>query len=276
VTVKLTNKTKVTQVYTPSVITGVSAAASLGTGVGVGTSTPDYAYGDAGFKASPSSIKVKAGKTVKVKLKLTAPSVLPGRAGLLYGGWVRFTSAGTGNTVTVPFAGMRGDYQAVKLLNGFKLPVTDTVSWTLPTLSYVDGDGYLQAQTAPGRDYSMDPDAYDIPIVLYHLDYPASDVQLRVTNTATKKSYDAIINLDYVKGSKASSKSTHLYKQSRDDSFQELDFYGAYYSKGKVKWVPSGSYTLQLRVLKPLGSSSKSSHWETFTTPGFTISWFDE
>jgi subtilisin family serine protease len=276
VTVKLTNKTKATQVYTPSVVTGVSAAASVGTGVGVGTSTPTYAYGPAGFKASPSSIKVKASKTVKVKLKLTAPSVLPGRAGLLYGGWVKFTSAGTGNTVTVPFAGVRGDYQAVKLLNGFKLPVSETESWSLPTLSYVDQDGYLQAQTAPGRGYSMDPDTYDVPIVLYHLDYPASDVQLRVTNTATRKSYDAIINLKYVKGSKASSKSTHLYKQSRDDSFQELDFFGAYYSKGKVKWVPSGSYTLQLRVLKPLGSAKKSSHWETFTTPKFTISWYDE
>ncbi len=276
VTVKLTNKTKATQVYTPSVITGVSAAASVGTGVGVGTSTPTYAYGTAGFKASPSSIKVKAGKTVKVKLKLTAPTVLPGRAGLLYGGWVKFTSVGIGNTVTVPFAGVRGDYQAVKLLNGFKLPVSDTESWSLPTLSYVDQDGYIHAQTAPGRGYSMDPDAYDVPIVLYHLDYPASDVQLRVTNAKTKKSYDAIINFKYVKGSKASSKSTHLYKQSRDDSFQELDFFGAYYSKGKVKWVPSGSYTLQLRVLKPLGSAKKSSHWETFTTPKFTINWYDE
>ncbi len=79
---------------------------------------------------------MKAGKTVKVKVKMTAPnpSVLKGKAGMLYGGWVQFTTTGAGNTVTVPFVGMRGDYQAVKVLNKFKYRRRRQRSWSMPGL----------------------------------------------------------------------------------------------------------------------------------------------
>jgi hypothetical protein len=225
-----------------------------------------------GFKAS-KSVTVKAGKTVKVKVKLTPPSVLKGKAGLLYGGWVQFTTTGAGNTVTVPFAGLRGDYQAVKLLNKFK-PVIDAQghTWSLPSLGYVDGDGFLAAETGSGHVYSMEQDlGFDVPFVLYHLDYPASDVTMKITNTKTKKSYDAILDWSQVSNSgKASSKSLHLNRQSRDASFQYVYFLGIDY-KGTAYRVNDGTYTLTLKVLKPLGTSKKKSHWESFTTKPFVI-----
>ncbi len=270
VTISLTNKTTAKLTYKIARISGVSAAASTSGGNEVGTTTPIYAWSDAGFKAS-KTVTVKAGKTVKVKVKITAPnpSALKGKAGMLYGGWVQFTTTGAGNTVTVPFAGMRGDYQSVKVLNKFKFFDGDS-AWTLPTLGYVSGI-YLTPETGKGHTFTMVDD--DIPFVFYHLDYPASDVMMKITNTKSKKSYDVILDWSTYKGGpsyKISGKSTHLYKQSRDADFQYASFGGIY--KGGEAWsVADGTYTLTLKVLKPLGSSKKKSHWESFTTKPFVI-----
>lgn len=267
VTISLTNKTAGTLTYKVARISGVSAAASTSGGNEVGTTTPNYGWSDVGFKAS-KSVTVKAGKTVKVKVKITAPSVLKGKAGMLYGGWVQFTTTGAGNTVTVPFAGLRGDYQAVKLLNTFE-PVIDADgnTWSLPSLGYYQNG--FNAETVSGRVFTMLGD--DVPLVLYHLDYPASDVTMKITNTKSKKSYDAVLDWRYVQNSgKASSKSLHLNKQSRDAFFQYV-YYGGIYKSGRAWSLPDGTYTLTLKVLKPLGKSSKKSNWESFTTKSFQI-----
>ena len=272
VTVSLTNKTAGTLTYKVARISGVSAAASTSGGNAVGTTTPNYGWQDVGFKAS-KSVTVKAGKTVKVKVKLTAPgSVLKGKAGMLYGGWVTFTTTGAGNTVSVPFVGMRGDYQAVKVLNKFKYVDETNTAWSLPSLGYIDGTGNIQFQTASNRVYTMDPDTFDVPFLLYHLDYPASDVMMKIRNTRTKKSYDAILDwTTYDENTyKIRSKSTHLYKQSRDVSAQVV-YYGGVYKSGKAWSLPNGTYTLTLKVLKPLGKSSKKSNWDSFTTKPFQI-----
>jgi subtilisin family serine protease len=269
VTVTLTNRTSQKLTYKASRVSGVSAAASTNaSNPSVGTTTPVYDFGEAGFKAYSKSITLKPGKSAKVRVLLSAPTkILKGKAGMLYGGWVQFTTTGAGNTVSVPFAGMRGDYQAVKVLNKFQ-PVIDSAghTWKLPALGYVVGNNLAVTN---GRTYTMDPDSYDVPFVLYHLDYPASDVQLKVTNAKTKKSYYAIIDWN----ARTASKATHLNKQPRDASLQYVEFDGYYYSGGKVRSIPNGTYTLQLRVLKPLGKSSKSSHWETYTTPKFNVAW---
>jgi subtilisin family serine protease len=269
VTISLTNKTAGPLTYSVSRVSGVSAAASFSGGNEVGTTTPNYAFGDVGFKAS-KSVTVKAGKTVKVKVKLTAPSsILKGKPGMLYGGWVQFTTTGAGNSVSVPFAGMRGDYQAVKVLNKFTF-VNGNSAWALPGLGYVNA-GYLKPETGSNRVFTMDYDTNDFPIMLYHLDYPASDVTMKITDTKSRKSFDAIVNWNFVQNTgKASSKSTHLNKQSRDAGLQYLAYQGIY--KSSKAWrLPDGTYTLTLKVLKPLGSSKKKSHWETFTTKPFII-----
>ena len=57
----------------------------------------------------------------------------------------------------------------------------------------------------------------------------------------------------------------------RDAGAQGVFFYGYYLNNGSVEVVPNGNYQLQLRVLKPLGKASTSSHWETYTSPKFYI-----
>ncbi len=277
VTISLTNKTAGTLTYAVSRVSGVSAAASTSGGNEVGTTTPLYAWADAGFKAS-KTVTVKAGKTVKVKVKITAPaSILKGKPGMLYGGWVTFTTTGAGNTVSVPFAGLRGDYQSIKLLNKFKYD-DGSSAWKLPTLGYADSAGYLLPETGSGHVFTMvdignSYEVYDTPLVLYHLDYPASDVTAKITNTRTKKSHDVILDWTGYDGESSyriSKKSTHLNRQSRDASLQFIDVEG-YYNKGEAWAIEDGTYTVTIKVLKPMGSSSKKSHWESFTTKSFRI-----
>lgn len=262
-TVTLTNSGTAPVTYKVTAVTGTSAAASTGSRTDVGNKTPDWAYGVVGFKASPSSVTVAAGKTASVKVTITAPAkILAGKQGMLYGGWVTFTPA-SGQTVSVPFAGLRGDYQKVKVLTSGERSFGDTSSSTaytlkLPGLAYRAANGMLTLTTSGTRTFVLNKQDLakgDLPYVMFHLDYPTSGIRLKAINQKTKKTYYALL----------SGTSSQLAKRGRDEGYSTVSFYGAY-SRG---FVPAGTYKLQLRVLKPLSSSS----WETYTTRAFKLSW---
>lgn len=267
-TIRLSNTGRSAVTYKVSVATAASAAASTGSRIDVGNQTPSWAFGGVGFSASPRTVTVPAGGTATVKVTITAPSsILSGRQGMLYGGWVRFT-ASTTPTVSVPFAGLRGDYQKVRLLPRSYRSFTDAgsgIAYTvkLPSLAYTTSSGAVQPTSSSSRTFHV-ARTNGQPIVMFHLDYPASAIRLRAINQKTKKSYWAVL----------SGKSTQLGKRGRDESYLLVSFYGIYKkSSGKLGRVPTGTYKLQLRVLKPLGSSKKSSHWETYTTHTLKVSW---
>lgn len=263
--VTLTNSGTAPVSYQASAVTGTSAAASTGKKTDVGNQTPDWAYGAVGFSASPSKFTIPAGGSQKVKVKITAPSkILKGRNGMLYGGWVTFTGSGS-RTVSVPFIGVRGDYQKVKMLPAGKRSFSaGGVSYTLPlpALAYRNSDGDLTQTTSGTRTFRTAKS--DFPVLMYHLDYPTSAIRVKAINQKTKKSYYAVL----------SGKDTQLGRQGRDEGYTLTSFYGiCKTSKGALARVPAGTYKLQLRVLRPLGSSSKSAHWETWTTRSFKVSW---
>lgn len=267
-TIRLSNTGPGAVTYKVSVITSTSAAASTGSGTDAGNQTPSWAYGGLGFSASPASVTVPAGGTATVKVKITAPkSILKGRQGMLYGGWVRFTASDT-PTVSVPFAGLRGDYQKVRLLPRSYRSFTDTgsgIGYTvkLPSLAYITSSGAVQPTTSSSRTFHV-AQSNGQPMVMFHLDYPTSAIRLRAINQKTRKSYWAVL----------SGTSTQLGKRGRDESYLLVSFYGIYKkSGGKLARVPKGKYKLQLRVLKPLGSSKKKSNWETYTTHTLKVSW---
>ncbi len=259
--VTLSNAGSKAVTYKVSAVTGTSAAASTGTKTNVGNQTPDWAYGAVGFAASPGSVTVQPGKTAKVKVTITAPGrILYGKQGLLYGGWVRFTATGE-PTVSVPFAGVRGDYQKVKLLPSSYRSFVDagtnvTYKLKLPALARRNASGALETITSGTPTFRSYPDER-IGHVMFHLDYPASAIRLKAVNTRTKKYYYAVL----------SGTSTQLGPRGRDEGYSTVPFYGIYKdSKGRQVYIPAGTYKLQLRVLRPLGSSGTSSHWETLTT----------
>ncbi|HEY5483390.1 MAG TPA: S8 family serine peptidase, partial [Propionibacteriaceae bacterium] len=109
--------------------------------------------------SAPKTVTVPAKSTAIVNVRITPPNA-PATA--IYGGWVTFTATGA-TTLHVPFAGMVGDYQSVKVLTGDGLP----------TLAQLDATGNL-APVSGHPVYTMQN--FDYPFVLLHLDYPVSDL----------------------------------------------------------------------------------------------------
>ncbi|MCA0295946.1 MAG: Fn3-like domain-containing protein [Actinobacteria bacterium] len=268
VTITLTNSGTQTLTYTPTRVSGVSAAASTGSATHVGTTTPSYAYGQVGFTADQKTVTLAPGASADVTVTLTAPAkALKGKAGMLYGGWVQFTTTGDGNTVSVPFVGVRGDYQSVKLLNKFRYVDTKGKKWSWPRLGFENSDGELdyQESQASGK-WAIDLNTW-YPSVVYHLDYPASDLRVKVIDVTAKTSSWAI--LDNTSGT--AEERTHWGNMPRDAAAQWVTFRGESWTSGDTtSFATDGhDYQLQLRVLKPLGDPDKSSDWESYTSPKF-------
>lgn len=238
VTTKLmvTNDSDTDVTYTITNLDGVGA---------VGPSDPDFYAAPATFSA-PGKVTVAAGEKAAVKVTISEPADIPN--GYIYGGWVVLTGD-DGSVLRVPYAGMAGDYQAEQALYPY-------------FLGYLDGDTYYSNDE--GYKYSMQ--GADVPYMLFHLEYPVSDLALYV--------YKA--NADGSKGALLSDKpvvSTGNY--GRDSSYTALTWDGTY-SVGKGKkatsvHAESGSYILELRALKALGDPKNPDHWEIFTSPAFTI-----
>src|SRR5664279_3967716 len=68
--------------------------------------------------SAPTTVTVPAKGTFTVNVKITPPNK-PTTA--IYGGWITFTATGA-TTLHVPFAGMVGDYQSVKVMTSKGLP----------------------------------------------------------------------------------------------------------------------------------------------------------
>ena len=199
--------------------------------------------------SAPAKVTVPAKGKTTVKVKITPPSA-PATA--IYGGWVTFTGTGA-TTLHVPFAGMVGDYQSVKVLTGDGLP----------TLAQLDADGNL-APVSGHPVYTMQN--YDYPFVLLHLDYPVSDLRLDIFRVGWK-GLPAPIALNYRSWVKTG-------PQGKDPSYQYFYFDGSYTtlgSKGTQFPIRNGDYVITITVTKALGNPGSRGSYETWISPVFTI-----
>jgi len=183
---------------------------------------------------------------------------------------VKFTKSDKSKTLVVPFAGIYGDYQKVKVLQdvwdvnsaGTALEVVAD----LPALATSGDPGDIVAPTAPKPTFTL-VDAAHSPHLLFHFDYPVSNAVFNVYKATANGKKGA----EVFPGRKTF---LELGEFGRDDGFLDLSFDGkipfnATTSAGLT--VPNGDYVLELRVLKALGKKGTSSHWETYVTPAFTI-----
>ncbi|HEY3339816.1 MAG TPA: S8 family serine peptidase [Propionicimonas sp.] len=260
-TLKLTNHGTKTEKYTLSV---QNAAA-----VGPGPTTFWYDYSTRKVKAkfSAKSVTVKPHRTAKVAVYLKQPSLKPG---WLYGGWVTFTTSDKSTTLVVPFGGIYGDYQKVKVLqDAWDVNSAGTaleVVADLPALATSGDVEDIVAPTDPKPTFTL-TDAAHSPHLLFHFDYPVSNAVFNVYKaTATGKKGATVFP--------GHTTFLELGEFGRDDGFLDLPF------DGKIPFsnttaagltVPNGDYVLELRVLKALGRKGTSGHWETYVSPAFTI-----
>jgi subtilisin family serine protease len=200
-----------------------------------GTFAVDLSYwGSDGYLIMPPSVTVPAYDKAYVDVTFVPPTG-PGLS--LYGGYILLDPQGGGQSYRVPYAGFDGDYQALSILyaNPYGLPfiVNEAPSYTMV------GD--------------------DMPNFWVNFGQQARKFRMEVFDANKGKAWHRAYDFDY------------FGRNSTEGNVYSFPFDGTTFSGNKVRTVPDGDYYVVISVLKPLGDDNNPAHWETWTSPVFTI-----
>lgn len=242
-----TNPGATTVTVTNTADAPVTYALSNLTGVGhLGNSDPSFDLLDANV-AMPETLTVPAGGSASFQVTITAPADAP--AGFVYGGYLQLKADGA-QALTIPYAGMAGDYQSLQLL-------TDGITGTtLPSLGRIVGKEISLLPKAEASLPVFTMTGTDVPVVVFHLEYPASDVRIDV--------YEAKKG---VKGKLLGNIIT-TGEMGRDETRLTLPWDGSYQQphSNKTRTVKAGNYFIEISALRPMANPSVAANWETWTS----------
>ncbi|HLO02184.1 MAG TPA: S8 family serine peptidase [Symbiobacteriaceae bacterium] len=208
---------------------------------------PDYYYAPAAVTADTwmFTLPPRGSRTINVTL---APSAdLPD--GAVYGGYLTFAPVNqAGYTYRVPFAGYKGDYQAIQVL-------TDA-GYELPWLAKLEDDSFWQAGDL--TPFSMQGE--DLPYLLLHFEHQAALMRVEVKEALTGRSLGL-----------AMPEEAYLGRNSTDTGFWAYAWDGQLMNGRRTRPAPDGLYVLEVKVLKAGGDRTNPAHWETWTTPRFMV-----
>lgn len=225
-------------------------AVSTRTGVATGGSPSDPAFqvADPSVRLSSRSVTIQPHRSALVTARISEDF---GEDGIIYGGWIQLTSGD--EDLSVPFAGLSGDYQNVEVLGAHQ---------GLPVLGKLQGDS-IGAVTGKDATYSMSGD--DVPYVLFYLDYPVERLDVAVYHAKADGSKGRLVN---PKVGTVSSSS----KWGRSSETEALDWDGTFQTaKGRTKTAKDGKYIIEVRALKALGDPDKASDWESWDSEVLTL-----
>ena len=223
--------------------------------VATSRNTPAYtftAFADrpATVTFASASLTVPARRSTSVAVSIAPDPTLPDLS--TYGGYL-VVDDGEGGRYTVPYAGLKGDYQALPILTGLRFLVRATASGPVP----VTADGAVFRLTGPA----------ELPTVLLHLDQQAERLEARVVRASDGSPLHPVFS--------TALEVEHLPKSATPGGFITFEWGGTrlHSNGGKepTRPVPDGSYRLVVRLLRSLGDPSNPAHWDVFTTPAFTI-----
>lgn len=188
--------------------------------------------------------------TVKVTIAAPADAALDDRG--LYGGYIVLTPRGGGATLRVPFAGFKGDYQAIRVLE----PTVNGFPW-LAKLS-----GTTLSNQPAGATYTLIGD--DIPYFLLHLDHHSETVLLEALDAATGDVRGRVSLEEWVT------------RNSSPTGFFAYTWDGDVFKRNPDKpqqWstLPNGQYKVRVTVKKALAERRNADHFETWTSPVVTL-----
>lgn len=195
---------------------------------------------------SSSSITVGRGDSRSVDVTITPPSDADLPLNSIYGGYIVITpDAGKGDVLRVPYAGFKGDYQSLTILtpNPFGLPLLL--------------DGNLDD---PPAEFTL-ADPIQQPTIAFHMHHQAQRLTVDVVDSKGKSLGNAF-DIQF------------FPRNSTTTSFFALSWDGTYMSGNRgrrTREAPDGTYTLVLKVEKPLAERNNPAHSETWTSPAFVI-----
>jgi subtilisin family serine protease len=229
---------------------------------GANTFTPSFSTSDASVAFSAASVVVPANGAATFTATIN-PATAP--VGGQYGGYIVLTDASdAAKALRVPFAGYIGDYQARSALaNATGFPFLGKLN----TCTILRGDecalGGAYSVFPGGNTYTM-VDAFNIPVLLVHLDHQVRRLRVEVFNATSGASLGRILNDEYV-GRNSTATSFFAYP------WDGTTFRGNGRNANQWSTLPNGSYVARLSVLKALGDDDNPAHWETWTSPVITI-----
>jgi hypothetical protein len=193
----------------------------------------DYWLSD-GYLIMPPSVTVPAYGEATVNVNFVPPTG-PGLS--TYGGYILFEPQGGGQSFRVPYAGFDGDYQALSVLyaNPYGLPFI-----------------YNEAPS-----YTMVGD--DMPDFWVNFGQQARTFRMEVFDAVKDKAWHRAYDFNY------------FGRNSSEGNVYSFPWDGTTVNGKKVMTVPDGDYYVVISVLKALGDSTNPDHWETWTSPVFTI-----
>jgi subtilisin family serine protease len=194
------------------------------------------AFADVSFDAP--TVTVGPYEEAYVEAVITAPAA-PDKA--LYGGYITFTPDNNGQIYRVPYAGFVGDYQSIQALapTVYGLPLLVDLDWNDATAFTMSGTSY--------------------PDFLVHFDHQVRIFRIEIFDAVTGKSWYRAYNEEY------------LPRNSSATGIFEFPWDGITVKGKSPITVPDGTYVAKISVLKALGDTWNPEHWETWTSPAFTI-----
>jgi subtilisin family serine protease len=195
----------------------------------------------AGVTFSAPSLLVPAGGAAAVDVTFTEPPTLANRG--LFNGYIVITSQGGGRAISVPYAGLKGDYQSLRVLN--------------PAAS-MHGNPLLRPDDEVGASgpVSIRPADKELAFILVHLDHAVRRLRLELLDAATGLPLGRMGEFGYVG------------RNSIPSEFYVIAWDG---EAPSGEPAPAGSYTIRLSVQKALGDDDNPAHWETWDSPAVTI-----
>jgi minor extracellular serine protease Vpr len=200
---------------------------------------------------SSPNVTVPAGGQATVNVSITADPAAP--TGEMYDGFVFLMPTAGGSEITVPYAGLKGDYQSLQVLT----PTANGFPWLAKLV------GANLFKQGAGASYTLQ--GSDVPRIVYHLNIPARKLNVQIENADGTFVHPVFNYADKEEFRSRNSSTTAFFVFSWDGTRGQDN------GNNKRKVVPNGQYMLKLSVLKPLGDESNPADWETFTTPTFTI-----
>ncbi len=237
-------------------ITTNRAIPNTGTSSSPGTVPFVFDLGDSPVTFSQNPVTVTAGGTSTVQVTIDADAALA--EGTVYGGYIVMTPTAGGSPYRVPFAGYKGDYQAIQPLDGFN-------GATFPWLTKLSNGSFFNQPN--GATYTLQGD--DVPFFLVHFNHPVRRVEFEIVNAASgKRVHPVFSNFE---------EDDYVGRNSTRQQFFAFAWDGTrMHDNGKGtpdhrKVVPNGKYKVNIRALKALGDPANPAHWQVWTSPVVTI-----
>ena len=168
----------------------------------------------------------------------------------LFGGYITLTPDDGGTVLRVPYAGYKGDYQAIVALT----PTPAGFPWLAKLV------GTSLVNQPMGAAFTLVGN--DLPFILLHLDHQVTNLKLEVINVVTEQPVGFADIEEF------------LPRNSTATSFFGFTWDGTTMKRagGKLNAVPNGSYRFELTVLKALGDPDDPAHTERWPSPTIVIS----